>query len=349
MRNKLSEKFELFVINLESGDLIENFFLTSIATILGIRAFLYLTGYPTVGGETYHIAHMLWGGLLMLIALLIFMGFLSREARETASVIAGIGFGFFIDELGKFITTDNNYFFEPTIMLIYCIFIALFLIVRLAEQLIKVNKKTYAINGLEMTKEALLFDLDSQEKKRALAYLRKAQKDNEFIQGLIALLENVQPHTLGERNFFGKIKDNFETWYLKTASNKSFAIILTLLFIGVPLLHYVPILTGGTPLNTISGYGVFISTTLSMILVVLGGLLFLRGSRHLGLELFKYSALVSIFITQFFLFYTDQLSAVFYLFISLTMYITTRIFLAQESAGDDSIKERVKSLTEVFK
>ena len=349
MRNKLSEKFELFVINLEAGDLIENFFLTSIATILAIRAFLYLTGYPTVGGETYHIAHMLWGGLLMLIALLMFMGFLSRESRETASVIAGIGFGFFIDELGKFITTDNDYFFEPAIMFIYCVFITLFLIVRASEQLIKANRKTYAINGLELTKEVLLFDLDKQEKTRALSYLKKAEKDNEFIKGLISLLEDVRPHTLGERNFFGKIKDNFETWYIKTASNKSFAILLTFAFVGVPLLHYVPILTGGTPLNTISGYGVFISTTLSMILVILGGILFFRGSRHLGLELFKYSSLVSIFITQFFLFYIDQLSAVFYLFISLTMYITTRIFLAQESAGDTSIKERLKSLTQVFK
>jgi len=33
----------------------------------------------------------------------------------------------FIDELGKFITSDNNYFFQPTISLIYIVFIIIFL------------------------------------------------------------------------------------------------------------------------------------------------------------------------------------------------------------------------------
>lgn len=349
MRNKLAEKFELFVINLEAGDLIENFFLTSIATILTVRAFLYLTDYPMLGGETYHIAHMLWGGLLLLISLLILLGFLSREAKEIASVIGGIGFGLFIDELGKFITTSNDYFFEPTITFIYCVFIILFLLVRIAERVIQPNEKTYSINGLEMIKEALLFDLDTHEKRKALTYLRRGQKNNDFVQGLVELMEGVQPHTTGERNIFGKIKDNFEKWYINIAGNRTFAKILLAAFFGIPMLHYVPILTGETPINTPSGLGVFITTTMSLTLVLLGGILFLRGSRHLGLELFKYSALVSIFFTQFFLFYIDQLSAVFFLFISLTMYVTTRILLSQETPSEKTIRERIRSLEQIFK
>ena len=33
--------------------------------VVGTRWFLDLTGYPQVGGGELHIAHMLWGGLLL--------------------------------------------------------------------------------------------------------------------------------------------------------------------------------------------------------------------------------------------------------------------------------------------
>jgi len=37
-------------------------------TIAATRAYLVLTDYPRVGGEVSHIAHALWGGLLLTIA-----------------------------------------------------------------------------------------------------------------------------------------------------------------------------------------------------------------------------------------------------------------------------------------
>jgi hypothetical protein len=96
------------------------------ASILVIRAFLASTCYPQLGGHGLHIAHMLWGGLLMLIALVLLLAFIGRYLQSSAALLGGIGFGTFIDELGKFISSNNNYFFHPAIPLIYIVFVLLF-------------------------------------------------------------------------------------------------------------------------------------------------------------------------------------------------------------------------------
>ena len=43
------------------SSVLETFFIASITSILVIRLFLAATGYPQLGGQGLHIAHMLWG------------------------------------------------------------------------------------------------------------------------------------------------------------------------------------------------------------------------------------------------------------------------------------------------
>ena len=102
------------ILNSNAPDLMELFLVASIASVLAIRAFLAATGYPQLGGAGLHIAHMLWGGIFMTIALFVLFSLLGPTSQRFAAILAGIGFGTFIDELGKFITSDHNYFFEPT-------------------------------------------------------------------------------------------------------------------------------------------------------------------------------------------------------------------------------------------
>ncbi len=121
---------DLFIRNIEATSYRENFLVSAVVSIFLIRIFLHFTSYPQLGGGNYHIAHILWGGFFMMAALLILLSFLNEKAAVVASILGGIGFGAFIDELGKFITSNNNYFFQPTIALIYIIFVLLFLIYR---------------------------------------------------------------------------------------------------------------------------------------------------------------------------------------------------------------------------
>lgn len=104
---------------------------SAVATVLLVRALLAAAGYPQLGGRGLHIAHVLWGGLLMVVGLVLLLSFAGPVIRPTAAVVAGIGIGLFIDEVGKFVTSDNDYFYRPAAALMYVFVAGLILLVHL--------------------------------------------------------------------------------------------------------------------------------------------------------------------------------------------------------------------------
>src|SRR4030042_1493837 len=60
------------------------------------RLLLELTGYPQLGGGGIHIAHVLWGGLLLYLAALLPLIFANRWVYIAGAVLAGLGVGLFI-------------------------------------------------------------------------------------------------------------------------------------------------------------------------------------------------------------------------------------------------------------
>ena len=83
------------------------------------RLFLSLTNYPRIEGGELHIAHALWGGLLLFIAFLLPLVLANKRAFSASALTGGIGVGLFIDEVGKFITKSNDYFFPAAASIVY--------------------------------------------------------------------------------------------------------------------------------------------------------------------------------------------------------------------------------------
>ena len=158
-------------------------FITIIAfalTVMATRVYLDATGYPKVGGGGLHVAHMLWGGLLLVISALVIQLFVGRRALVLSAIGAGAGVGLFIDEVGKFITESNDYFFAPAAPMIYgaiLILVMLWLRVRRDDRPSDAEATQGAIEAIRDLADGRLSTAD---RDRAVARLR-------FVEGSAAV------------------------------------------------------------------------------------------------------------------------------------------------------------------
>lgn len=142
-------------------------------TVVITRLFLMSSGYPKIGGSTYHIAHALFGGLLLVIAVLLTMLYAAGWVITASAILSGVGLGLFIDEVGKFITSDNNYFFPLAAPIIYLAFLLIVAVARYAARAHTLSPVVHLSQIMEQTAQiigtrpgtdkraALLADLDT--------------------------------------------------------------------------------------------------------------------------------------------------------------------------------------------
>ena len=157
------------------GELQDTFLIAAVGMILVIRLQLFLTNYPSLGGGKLHIAHLLWGGLLMMIALGLLFTLIGRRWRQPAAVLGGAGFGFFIDEVGKFVTSDNDYFYKPSAAIIYIVFICLYFAARWTRERRGFTDEEQVASALDLFTDATVRGFNEREKRRALRLLEEAK------------------------------------------------------------------------------------------------------------------------------------------------------------------------------
>jgi hypothetical protein len=334
--------------NVNLGALHLTFFVTAIATELCIRTQLYLTHYPQLGGHGLHIAHLLWGGLFMLTALAILLSLLGRRPRQVAALVGGVGFGFFIDELGKFITADDNYFFKPAAGLIYLIFIGLYLGSRAYQRHRGLDEGERVRNAIELIGEATRGPFKPEYRDQALALLAEVPVTHPLRDPLVALAADIDTapnpdppwyrrfadgiasryaHSSERRWFHGVVIGVFAFWALASIM-AIFGLVLSASFAGDAA-------RAGFQEDSVShlnfvNWATLVSTAVSTVLVVIGLGRLLRGDRLDAYLWLTRALLVSIFVTRVFTFVESQFGAVFGLAVDVLLLISIQLMATQE-------------------
>jgi len=309
----------------------EVFFVTAIATIILVRSILAATGWPQLGGGRIHFAHLLWGGLGMLIAIILFIALEGRLWNALGALAAGIGFGLFIDELGKFVTSDNDYFFQPVIAIIYVIFVALFFLFRWLGNVKHLSPQTALVNAFDLAKEAVLRNMDEGERTDALVLLGQADQADPVVIALADMLRSLEMPEKPNPSPLQTAKRWLAGLYARLVKHLWFRVIVVGWFLFISL---VGLLGGvGVDLNpsnmSFAEVGLSITGFVAGVLVVIG---IVRGrrSRLVAYAWFERAVLVSILVGEFFEFYADQLGAVFGLIPLLLTFITIRYMIGAE-------------------
>ena len=159
----MSKRRRLLVEREDAGNYLLISLIAFAATVIIVRLFLELTGYPQVGNSTLHIAHVLWGGLLLFVAVLVALIWDNPSFMILSAVLSGIGMGLFIDEVGKFITQNNDYFFPAAAPIIYGFFLISVLIYFLVRRPEKDDPRRAMVHALEELQDAIYGELDEEE------------------------------------------------------------------------------------------------------------------------------------------------------------------------------------------
>ena len=336
------------------------------ASITLTRAFLYLTGYPQIGNSELHISHLLWGGLLMFAALLILLLYSNRWIQTLAAIMSGIGIGLFIDEVGKFITQTNDYFYPAAAPIIYSFFLLTLLLLMIARNRRKPDTRKAMYEVLEQLDDYLDHSLSDVEAEKLVKKLESITKKNEDedIKRLAASLKNVlhtenlprPPHkwSLAERielflkeKLPGALPRKRKRLFMAVAwiAWGVWSLLSPLKVIlnrqnEVALLSIIQGMVDANLINAAATHSLFqlrilLSISLGVLIILAACILLLKKDRIAAYVAF-WTLLISLTVSNLLLFYYDQFSTIFnaaiqfFLLISLIAY--QRKYLARDSA-----------------
>ena len=322
--------------NADAALLLESFFIAAVVSFLAIRAFLAVTGYPQLGASGIHIAHLLWGGLLMLAALMLLLAYLDRSTQHVAAVVAGLGFGTFVDEIGKFVTADNDYFFRPAVAVIYVTFVATFLTTRtlIGHRTLRPNEAL--ANALALLESTLDRPIEPDDRARIHRLLRQADPESEltvllrrYVSGLPGIPDTESPIERIRRGLGDAYRAVMANPWSERALVVGVIAYTAFAVIGVLVVTTAAPAPGAPETSAAATVAQLISTLAGAVLVA-RGILSLHASHADAYRWLMRGLLVWILITQVFVFYSSQLAGLGGLVVDLVAYGSLRFALARE-------------------
>ncbi|MEK6227199.1 MAG: hypothetical protein AABM40_13020 [Chloroflexota bacterium] len=336
------------LVRAADADLLDTFLISAIAAVVVIRIFLEATGYPQLGGGGLHIAHVLWGGLGMLVAIVLLLLYLSPTTRLIAALVGGAGFGAFVDELGKFVTSDNDYFFKPTAAILYALFVVLFLATREVRRFRGLSPEESLVNAVELAERLASGTLTADDRDRALQLLARADQAHPLVVPLRAsfVAADLAPMSFARLRWVGSAGART---YAAIVSSRWFRRILAAIFIlagvGFVLTAIATVaLLGGAFLGVVDAQialdektnGGTIASVIQAIAGLVAGVLIVRGvivlrrSRAKAYRAFELAILVDLLLAQPFAFLDVGFGAAIDVFIDLALLATLRFLQTEE-------------------
>jgi hypothetical protein len=282
---------------------LEGFVVCAVATILITRSFLGATGYPQIGGGGLHIAHMLWGGLLLLISQLLVLSYLGPITKPLAAVLGGVGFGLFIDEVGKFVTADNNYFYRPAVAIMYVVFVLIVLAGRLVHDRRPQGPAEQLANAAAIAAEGVVAGLTKTRRSVAVRLLIRAAKggaDQQMTSALSTVVD-LCPQRQSDPPVLPTLRHRLsaslpQSWILVWLTN--------ILLIGQAAAGIVGsllvLLDSPSGAELFAGVGQLISAAVAGVLAVVALILQWSQDRTAVLRWSRYAALVTVLFTEVF-------------------------------------------------
>jgi hypothetical protein len=310
------------------------------ASVALTRLFLELTGYPQLGGGGLHIAHVLWGGLALFVAALLPLIYANRWVYRLGALLAGIGVGLFIDEVGKFVTQTNDYFYPGAAPIVYACFLLTVLVYVRVRRPKRRSARAELYRALDSLQEVLDHDLDSTERARLrarLAFVSEQREDRDLARLAEVLLGFLTSDELRLApqlpTPLERIEARWQRWEARWlhAGRLRAALSGGLLALAVmAIADLVRLLSGArvpenlalwleevirlTPVSDLRGLLWFltrvgIESTVGLMSLG-GGLLLLAGKEAWGLTLAYYSLLLSLTVVNLIVFYFEQFSTI---------------------------------------
>ena len=305
-----------------ASSLVELMLVCAVSAILVTRAYLALTGYPQVGGETLHIAHMLWGGLLMLIAALIFFQAADRIWKPCIAILFGAGFGLFIDEVGKFVTRDNDYFFKPTVAIIYVIFILILLSTHFIGRIDKKTREEHLYYAAEILSRSWVAPITELEKASALKNIALSGLRSQEVTSLKRSIQQLKTLDEGGGGLW-QTWDAFLQRIQMMLAGRRFQVLIYIAII-VHVASYVSVVLFMQELSLPNSFSEWLDLSWQVavgLLLIAGTVFWMQNKRLQALKLFYIAMLVMLLIGQIFIFADSQFHGLIELTINTAILI----------------------------